>query len=59
MTQVTEPYFRIDGARSQPGEGVGLGLSIVKDIALLHNGALLLVNRPQGGLAASLVLPRR
>lgn len=59
MTQVTEPYFRIDGARSQPGEGVGLGLSIVKDIALLHNGALLLTNRPQGGLAASLVLPRR
>ncbi len=59
MAQVTEPYFRIDGARSQPGEGVGLGLSIVKDIALLHNGALLLVNRPQGGLAASLVLPRR
>jgi signal transduction histidine kinase len=58
LALVTEPYYRVDAARSQPGEGVGLGLSIVKDIALLHNGALRLSNRPQGGLAASLVLPR-
>ena len=38
--------------------GVGLGLSIVRDIALLHGGELQLANRPQGGLRATLVLPR-
>ncbi|TXT34009.1 MAG: periplasmic sensor signal transduction histidine kinase [Comamonadaceae bacterium] len=58
LEEVTEPYYRVDSARSQTGDGVGLGLSIVKDIALLHHGELLLVNRPQGGLAATLVLPR-
>lgn len=58
LSKVTEPYFRIDSARSQPGDGVGLGLSIVKDIALIHNGELLLLNRPQGGLTATLILPR-
>ncbi|MDP3192443.1 ATP-binding protein [Rhodoferax sp.] len=58
LAKVTDPYFRVDGARTQPKDGVGLGLSIVKDIALMHNGELLLANRPQGGLAATMVLPR-
>ena len=58
LARVTEPYYRVDGARSQQGEGVGLGLSIVRDIALMHNGELLLVNRTPAGLAATLSLPR-
>lgn len=58
LVRVTEPYYRIDSARSQERGGVGLGLSIVKDIALMHGGELVLANRPQGGLAATLSLPR-
>ncbi|BCO29575.1 adaptive-response sensory-kinase SasA [Rhodoferax lithotrophicus] len=58
LAKVTDPYYRVDSARSQKGDGVGLGLSIVKDIALIHNGELLLANRPTGGLSATLVLPR-
>jgi signal transduction histidine kinase len=58
LTKVTQPYYRVDRSRSQAGEGVGLGLSIAKDIALLHHGELQLANRPQGGLAVTLVLPR-
>ncbi len=57
-TKVTEPYYRLDSARGQQGDGVGLGLAIVRDIALMHDGELLLANRPQGGLAATLSLPR-
>jgi len=59
LPKVTEPYFRADSARSQPGDGVGLGLSIVRDIALMHDGELILTNRVQGGLSATLCLPRR
>jgi signal transduction histidine kinase len=59
LTKVTEPYYRVDKARNQPHDGVGLGLSIVKDVALMHNGQLVLANRPQGGLAATLALPRQ
>ncbi len=58
MPHVTEPYYRVDSARSQSDAGVGLGLSIVRDIALMHDGKLLLTNRAQGGLAATLSLPR-
>ena len=58
LSRVSEPYYRPDASRSRATGGVGLGLSIVKDIALMHGGELLLANRPQGGLSATLVLPR-
>ena len=59
LARVTEPFYRPDASRSRETGGVGLGLSIVKDIALLHGGELQLANRPQGGLCATLALPRR
>ena len=59
LTRVTEPYYRPDASRSRETGGVGLGLSIVRDIALMHGGELLLANRPQGGLSATLILPRK
>ncbi|MEI7613696.1 MAG: ATP-binding protein [Betaproteobacteria bacterium] len=59
LVRVTEPYYRPDASRSRETGGVGLGLSIVKDVALLHGGELLLANRPQGGLQATLLLPRQ
>jgi signal transduction histidine kinase len=58
LVRVTEPFYRPDASRSRTTGGVGLGLSIVKDIALMHGGELLLANRQQGGLSATLVLPR-
>ncbi|MBS1227294.1 MAG: histidine kinase [Proteobacteria bacterium] len=58
LARVTEPYYRPDASRSRETGGVGLGLSIARDIALLHGGELQLANRQQGGLCATLVLPR-
>ena len=58
LARVTEPYYRPDASRSSATGGVGLGLSIAKDIALLHGGDLMLANRAQGGLCATLKLPR-
>jgi two-component system osmolarity sensor histidine kinase EnvZ len=56
----TRPFMRLDDARNQDrGGGVGLGLSIVSDIAHAHGGALLLdESEALGGLKASIVLPR-
>lgn len=59
LSRVTEPYYRPDTARASDSGGVGLGLSIVSDVALLHGGKLTLTNRPHGGLTATLVLPRK
>ena len=58
LARATEPYVRLDAARSLAGGGVGLGLAIVSDAAASHGGRLVLENRSEGGLRASLVLPR-
>ncbi len=58
LGRITEPYYRPDTARRSDTGGSGLGLSIVRDIALMHGGELRLANRPEGGLAATLWLPR-
>lgn len=51
-----EPFWRGDVARTLDG-GSGLGLAIVADIARRHGARLELVERPGGGLRASLHLP--
>lgn len=54
------PFVRLDPARNQDrGGGVGLGLSIVADIARTHGGMLRLGESDKlGGLLAELVLAR-
>lgn len=58
LQRVYERFYSLprpnDGARSS-----GLGLSFVREIALLHGGGISLENHPEGGAVASLVLPLR
>lgn len=58
--EATRPFVRLDPARNQDrGSGVGLGLSIVSDIARTHGGMLRLGESDDlGGLKADLVLAR-
>jgi protein-histidine pros-kinase len=56
---VFEPFVRLEESRNRHSGGVGLGLSIARELALQHGGQLSLHNRPEGGLLARLVLPRR
>ena len=59
LEKVFEPFYRLESSRNRDTGGTGLGLSIARDVAQAHGGALVLRNRPEGGLEARLALPRR
>jgi len=59
LERVLEPYYRVEGSRSKATGGIGLGLSIARDIAQAHGGDLRLRNLAGGGLEAIVIIPRR
>ena len=52
-----KPFHRLDNSRNQNIEGVGLGLSIARDIAQNHGGSLKLYDSSMGGVKAVLRIP--
>ncbi|HEY7743797.1 MAG TPA: ATP-binding protein [Burkholderiales bacterium] len=58
LEKVFEPFYRVEGSRSRDTGGTGLGLTIARGIAEAHGGRLSLRNREEGGLEATLELPR-
>ncbi len=50
LTQVLEPFYRVESSRNSSSGGYGLGLSIAQTVAAAHGGTLELRNRPEGGL---------
>ena len=56
VAELFEPFRRLDGERTGGG-GLGLGLSIVKGIALAHGGTVDVGPLPAGGLEFRLSLP--
>ena len=59
IAEVLEPFRRLEESRSRESGGAGLGLAIADAVGRAHGGRVELANRPQGGLRAELVLPRR
>ncbi len=55
---VFRPFFRLDAARNPATGGVGLGLTIARDVARGHGGELTLEQSPQHGLRVRLHLPQ-
>lgn len=49
-----EPFTRAEKSRSRATGGSGLGLTISRAIARAHGGDVILENRPEGGLTATL-----
>jgi two-component system osmolarity sensor histidine kinase EnvZ len=54
---VFKPFFRLEGSRNPVTGGVGLGLTIARDVVRGHGGDLVLADSPSGGLRAKLRVP--
>ena len=52
---ICEPFYRADKARSRSSGGVGLGLSLCREIARLHGGELKISSDPGKGTTVQVV----
>ena len=59
LEAVFEPFYRLEASRNKETGGVGLGLSIAREAIRRHGGMLNLTNAAEGGLVATIYLPRR
>ena len=55
--EVFKPFNRLDPSRNSKTGGVGLGLTIARDIALAHGGTISLESSPKNGLRVIIRLP--
>ncbi len=58
LERLFEPFRRGETSRNRATGGTGLGLAIARNLARAHGGDVTLANRPEGGLRATLTLPR-
>lgn len=58
IAEVFEAFTRLEGSRNKETGGIGLGLALARAIVREAGGDIRLENRPEGGLAATISLPR-
>lgn len=56
LEKVFEPFYRAEQSRSRDTGGVGLGLSVTRDIIFAHHGKIKLSNKKPHGLLATIKL---
>lgn len=49
LSKITQRFYRVDSARNKKTEGFGLGLSIVQNSILLHDGNLEIISEKDSG----------
>lgn len=54
---VFKPFFRVEGSRNQGTGGIGLGMTITRDVIRSHGGEVELATSPKGGLRVKIRLP--
>ena len=57
LEKVFDPFTRLETSRSRETGGIGLGLPIARAILRAHGGDVVLSNRAEGGLRATVHLP--
>jgi two-component system osmolarity sensor histidine kinase EnvZ len=55
--EVFNPFYRLDGSRNPATGGVGLGLTIARDVIRGHGGDIQLADSPNQGLRVRILLP--
>jgi protein-histidine pros-kinase len=55
LERVRQPFRRVEGSRNRATGGTGLGLYIAQQLVRRQGAALVLSNRPEGGLRAEVV----
>jgi signal transduction histidine kinase len=58
LERAFDPFYRLEASRNRETGGTGLGLTIARSIARGHGGDVVLGNHPEGGLEATVTLPR-
>ncbi len=54
---IFQPFFRVDKSRSRQMGGVGLGLALVREIAVLHGGNVCVESSSENGTTFAVKLP--
>ncbi len=57
LPSVLKPFYRADRSRHWQQDGSGIGLAIADRAARLHDGAIQLRNKPDGGLIVEIRIP--
>ena len=55
---VFRPFYRVEKSRNPETGGVGLGLTVTRDIVISHGGEIMLEDSPHGGLRVVVQLPK-
>ncbi|MBL8652953.1 MAG: two-component sensor histidine kinase, partial [Alphaproteobacteria bacterium] len=58
LERILEPFVRLEESRNRDTGGTGLGLAIARDLVRGHGGEISLENRREGGLRATISLPK-
>ncbi|RDE07465.1 sensor histidine kinase [Sphingomonas aracearum] len=58
LADVFDPFTRLEASRNKDTGGIGLGLALTRAITRDAGGEVVLASRPEGGLRATIVLPR-
>ena len=56
--EVFKAFYRLEKSRNTNTGGIGLGLTITRDIILAHGGEIKLSDSPMGGLRVVILLPQ-